>query len=470
MSSHRIARELGLASLLFVLVFALLSAPVAAQPGIVASAPIQTTNSAAFFSGATEIVPAGAVLGMNERFAVIDFASNPSPAHDIHLFDENLVQVGTIQVLLNGPHSTGLAWDETAQTFWVSDFLAFPFPSFLEFDTAGFATGNSVSFCDTHPSGGMTIETRFGKRVLYVLETESDTVRALDLDTGTELTVWPSGSCGGSCDLIQTPDGSGSESFGLDVAADPGRCGQGGLVIASGVTSITSLTQFGYEDDATTCPSQVGSCFNCDMTVLAAAGEFVPQGVVEFQSSGSTGRDVFVVGAGTSTVFILDAAAGIGDCQNVDTDAATLFVNTSQGGPDFTLEIDNTQPLAASIQKPNGAGNGKYVVHLDAGYPDAASITSLVDLGDSCFPFLNPTSVAVWNNAGKEGAVGASEYFGASIPDPVRADAFFWLLPSGDVTNLPIGSRFTLQAVILNPSSSSTRGASLTNAIQLLVE
>ena len=455
---------------LAVLVWAVLAQVGSAQPGILRSATVVSSGGAAFFTGATEIVPAGAVLGFDERFAVIDFTSNPSPLHDIHFFDEDLNQVGTIQVALAGPHCTGLAWDETAQTFWVADFLGFPFPSFVEFDTAGFATGNSFSFCDVFPAGGATIDTRFGRRVLYALETGSDTVRAWDIDADAELTEWTTGSCGSSCPVIETPDGPDSESFGLSLAADPSRCGGGNLVIASGASSITSALQFGWSGDPTTCPTQVDSCFNSDLGVLAAAGEFVPQGIVEFESTQGTGRDLFVVGAGTGRVFILDSAAGIGDCQNVDPDAATLYVNTDQGGPDFTIEIDPTQPLAASIQRPGGAGNGRFVIHLDAGYPDDSTISSLFDLGDSCFPFVGGAWEAVWNNAGRNGLVGSSNYFGDPIPDPARADTFFLLLPSGDPTNLPLGSRFTLQGAILNPNSSSGRGASLTNAIRLLVE
>ncbi len=457
------------AGMLFALVL-LASASAGHAQGILRSEFILSSNPGSFFTGSTEIVPAGAVLGQGERFAVVDFVSNGIGDHEIHMFDENLTQVGTISVTLAGPHAMGIAWDEASQTFWVSDFLAFPTPAFFEFDIAGIATGNSIAFCDSHPSGGATIDTSFGRRILYALDTGADIVRAWDMDADVELTEWSFGGCGGSCSQIETPDGAGSESFGLDTAANPSRCGGGNLVIASGVASITSLTQFGYDDDPLSCPDEVNSCFNCDMTILATAGEFVPQGVVEFQSTFGTGRDLFVVGAGTAKVYILDCDAGIGDCQNVDADADVLFVNTSQGGPDFTLQVDNTQPLAASIQKPAGQGNGKYVVHLDVGFADSSTITSVLDLGDACFPFVGGTSVAVWNNAGKEPLVGSSTFFGSSIPNPSKADAFFWLMPSGDATNLPVGSRLTLQGAIINPASSSTRSASLTNAIQLEVE
>ncbi len=445
-------------------------ASLGAIPGIKRSAPI-TTTGAPFYTGATEIVPAGAVLGMNERFAVLDFVSNPSPAHDIHLFDEDLNQVGTIQVVLIGSHCTGLAWDTASQTFWVSDFLAFPSPAIREFDISGFATGNSFAFCDTFPASGITIDNSFGRRILYAYEGGTDTIRAWDLDADAEVTEFPGAGCSGTCTRIPNPDGTDSEGFGLSTAADPGRCAGGSLVLAGGADSITTLAQVGYASDPLTCPTPVSSCFNCDLfTPLAAAGEFVPQGIVEFLDSTTGDRDLFVVGAGTNSVYVLDCAIGIGDCQNIDAEAATLYVNGVQGGSDFAVEVTDGLPIAASIQKPGGAGNGKFVMHLDAGAPNASTVTSLVDLGDSCFPFIAPTSDAVWNNVGKTGQVGASMYFGTMIDDPERADTFFLLLPSGDAANLPIGSTWTLQGVILNPSSSSTRGASLTNAIRIDVQ
>jgi len=441
--------------------------PAGGIPGVERSAPISSTNPGAFYTGATEIVPAGAAIGQGERFALIDFVSNPSPAHDIHFFDEALNQVGTIQVLLEGPHCTGLAWDSTTGTFWVSDFLA-PIPAFVEYDGAGFATGNTIILCGSHPSGGIAIDTSFGRRVLYAYSGGSDTVRAWDMDAGTEITEGISG-CGGSCPLLESPDGNPSAGFGLDTAADPQRCTGGSLVIATGPeTAIATVSQFGYSEDPTTCPTPVDPCFSCDLaTPLAAAGEFVPQGIVEFLAQGNVDRDLFVVGAGTATVFVLECAAGIGDCQNIDTDANTLFVNASRGGADFIVEIDGTEPLAASIQRPNESSNGKFVVHLNAGFAGPTTITSLLDLGSSCHPILDPAASGIWNNVGKTNRVGASQYFGTAIPDPPRADAFFWLLPSGDLANLPSGSRWTLQGVILNPNASSSRGASLTNGIQL---
>lgn len=438
-------------------------------PGVKRSAPIVSTSGGPFFTGATEIVPPGAILGLDERFAVIDFASNPSPAHDIHLFDEALNQVGTLQVLLGGPHCTGLAWDASTQTFWVSDFLAFPSPVVREFDASGFATGNTIAFCGTFPAGGSTVDTSFARRVLYAYDDGTDTIRAWDLDGGSEITEFPEAGCSGSCVRIPNPDGAMSIGFGLSTAADPGRCSDASLVLATGPdTAITTLAQVGYASDPLGCPAPAASCFNCDMaTPLAASGEFVPQGIVEFLDSTTGDRDLFVVGAGTNRVYVLDCAIGIGDCQNIDENAATLYVNAVQGGSDFAVEITAGLPLAASIQKPGGAGNGKYVIHLDAGAPSSATVTSTADLGDACFSFVNPTSVAIWNNIGKTNIVGESRYFGNAIADPPVADAFFWFLPSGDVANLPVGSVWTLQAAIINPSASSSRGASLTNAIRL---
>ena len=138
------------------------------------------------------------------------------------------------------------------------------------------------------------------------------------------------------------------------------------------------------------------------------------------------------------------------------------------------VTADATGLIVADIAKPSGKGNGKFLVHMNVGPPTESTVVQLPgQLGPFCFPALianGSDPVAIWNSIGKESKVGASGYFGAPIADPGRAPETFLLLSEGDPANLPPGSSFTLQGVIVNPNASSPKGASTTNAILLLLE
>jgi hypothetical protein len=92
-------------------------------------------------------------------------------------------------------------------------------------------------------------------------------------------------------------------------------------------------------------------------------------------------------------------------------------------------------------------------------------------VGTVCFPFLSPaaTPVSVWNNLGKANLVGDSNYFGTPIANPAKAPAVFLYLPAGDTTNLPMGTSVTLQGIIIDPGSLSSKGGSATNAVIVTV-
>jgi len=137
--------------------------------------------------------------------------------------------------------------------------------------------------------------------------------------------------------------------------------------------------------------------------------------------------------------------------------------------------VDAALSLELRIARPGGLGNGKFVVHLNPGEPDAGTMTVLPgQLGESCFPFLIPPygsadPAAVWNALGKVQKVGASAFFGVPISDPERAPVTFYATSSVEVAHMPIGSRWTLQGVIVNPEASSPRGASVTDAVVIEV-
>ena len=80
-----------------------------------------------------------------------------------------------------------------------------------------------------------------------------------------------------------------------------------------------------------------------------------------------------------------------------------------------------------------------------------------------------PTAVSVWNSLGKEQKIGATNYFGLSLPDPNRAPTNFMNLPAGDTDNLAPGTSWTLQGIILNPVATSPKRGSVTNAIAMLM-
>lgn len=176
---------------------------------------------------------------------------------------------------------------------------------------------------------------------------------------------------------------------------------------------------------------------------------------------------------GTGTIELSCEPSAIGFCQGVD-QVDTLRVNFDTGlASGYSVTADAGETLIFDIARPGGQGNGKFVAHLNIGAPTTETIQHLpASLGPFCFPALiadgaNPA--CIWNSIGKEGKVGSSVYFGVDIEDPGRAPETFLLLPEGDV-NFPVGATFTLQAVILNPSASSPKGASVTNAILLIMQ
>lgn len=148
----------------------------------------------------------------------------------------------------------------------------------------------------------------------------------------------------------------------------------------------------------------------------------------------------------------------------------TLFVNGSTGDAGRKLQVLAGTSIVAEMELPPAGSNGKFFVHANLGFPGESTTRVLpAGVGDACFPMLLPEAgpVAVWNNIGKEARIGASAYFGQPILDPGLAPTTFWNLPTGDYGNLPSGTELTLQGVILDRGTSSSRRASTTNAVLL---
>ena len=142
-----------------------------------------------------------------------------------------------------------------------------------------------------------------------------------------------------------------------------------------------------------------------------------------------------------------------------------LWANASQGDAFSTVIVPQAGPLSTAMHRAPG-GDGRFVFHLDAGVPGITTVTSLFDLGNTCFPFLRSTHAVVENNVGRTDLIGASSYFAALKPDPAHSPAFIQpTAPVVDAANMPSGSFFTGQSVHVNAQSSSTRGASISNPL-----
>ena len=147
-----------------------------------------------------------------------------------------------------------------------------------------------------------------------------------------------------------------------------------------------------------------------------------------------------------------------------------LFLNHSASRAVF---VDADERVFATVILPPLGGNGKFAIHANFGRPTADTLTVIpFDIGRTCFPLVLPGASpdGVWNNLGRTGKLGASQYLdGTPLADPDRAPTFLFYLLNGDPSTLPPGTAVTFQGVIADPGSSSSKGISTTNAILLEV-
>lgn len=195
--------------------------------------------------------------------------------------------------------------------------------------------------------------------------------------------------------------------------------------------------------------------------------------------TGARGDDDVGTDAGSAYVFdvaprsCLQGAVNSGNCPI----EVTLLLNGSEGiGEGKTVTVQEGDTITASILLPSAGGSGRFVVHANPGEVTADTATVLpARIGTFCFPLLiqpfgEATPAAVWNNLGKPGKLGQSEYFdGNPISDPAPAPTVFLALPDGDPTNLPMGTTITFQGVMVDPGASSGTNRSVTNAVVLQV-
>jgi hypothetical protein len=394
----------------------------------------------------------------------------------VYRLDEHCSLLGTWTTAFPVPGSTqqtGITVDEAAggDRYWVCD--AFGTGSIVQFEMGtGIATGLSQPFPSGFPGtwGPAAIDNNRPGKLCFVEEIAVDLIVEIDLDSGAL-----------GCSFMN-PDNTGAGAFGngLSDAADPSYCEGATLVVSSGTDAegrVTRASQMGCS------PAMCYGTWDI-ATPLSNTNEDWVNGIEEYVSASRAERRLMVLGNATGTAFDLgNASLRLGACQGRDSpDSDVLFVNAERGGTDYTIGIDNTRPLGLAIQKPCPfpLGNGRFVLHMNEGPPVQESIVTLPSqLGDACFPFLIPpygraAPVAVWNNIGKTRQVGGTMYFFTPMDDPDRAPTFLddpqgGCLAGGDPLNLPVGSQWTLQGLILSPCASSPSGASVTNAVMISV-
>ena len=265
--------------------------------------------------------------------------------------------------------------------------------------------------------------------------------------------------------------------FGADVALDSGNLAVGAYRVRVGSDETGAAYYFdsdgqgGWSELARFIPDGAANNDNLGFALDMDGGQLaVGARLRDVQNRANAGA-AFVLPAASPDCLCMAGTvnAGVGPTTDV------LFVNGSTGGPTRTVTAEVGELLVAYLLSPPAGGNGKFVVHANTGTPNASSIVALPSsVGTACFEFLLPlggSPVAVWNNVGKTGKVGASMYFdGSSIADPPVAPSIFLQLHGGDPTNLPVGTTVTFQGALIDPGATSSAGGSLSNAVVLTIE
>jgi hypothetical protein len=422
----------------------LLQAPYRVEPSPVSAQVVRTapfTSTSGF--GVAEDLATGQMIfsDLNAPF-LVEFRN------------KDLSLIRTINIPNQGNTMTGIAYDPKNDTIWVGDRLT---RIGWEYDkNTGAATGGSVSMTFLGGLfGGFTIDPNdgLGGDTAYLEDVGFDTVAQFSIRTGTV-------SCG-----FQNPGIPGAFGNGVTYAAVPAFPGD--LFVTTGTNDAGRADRIARGNPC------AGSEF-VDFVYLPELlpGETFPNGLQSSVDPSVDPSEVFyILGSASSTIYEIQTPQGVEDCHGVD-DERILFVN---GSNEDHVRVPEGWPLHFGIWKPSGGGNGRYVVHLNAGRPDDGTISELpFGLGPICFPILLPPAgagspVAVWNCIGKPGKVGSTNYFSSPLPDPPPAPVFFFDRPEGDAVNLVSGSEFTVQGVILNPASSSPKGASVTNGVVLQI-
>lgn len=366
-------------------------------------------------------------------------------------YDENCVPTATWSTaLVGGTTMTGLAMENGDTAHYWAVTLGGSVNEYVY--GVGTATGASIPFVTVGAAGSAVIDDNQAGEILCI----NDIV----LDTYTCVDMLASGAF--VCSYANV-DNSGGGAFGNGHgdAVFPADCSGATLVHATGELTAGGVERVGQYDCGVVDPA----C--SDRWCIGSITAFT-NGIEEFERNGDRCLQL-VDNAASRVVILCQVHEG---CQDIDPDMNLIFVNASQGGPDYTVEMLSGGPLGVSTLK-TVAGNGRFVHHMRAGFPDAGTITPLFDLGNACFDFLtHASSSVIENNVGFTTLVGASRYFTATIPDPAKAPTFLPSLTQGlvDIANMPVGSQWTHQSIHVNSASSSKKGGSLSNAVCMEIQ
>ena len=345
-----------------------------------------------------------------------------------------------------GTTQTGLAISNASSAFyWAVN------PASQTLDEYDYGVGTATGASTTLPVGGLwgsaVVDDNQLGEVTCVNDIVADSYTCVDLTTG------------GILCSFSNADNTGSGAFGNGNgdAATPADCSGQTLVHATGTIGEGQVSRVGQYD----CTGNDAAC--TDRWDVSTFSTFT-NGIDEFDASGF--RALFMCDNAGANIFILTQPTGIDDCQDIDADMDLMYVNGSQGGFDFIVDVSGSGTLSVGMQK-TAAGNGKFVAHMHAGAPDGSTVTPLFDLGDSCFDMTGGTQAVNHNNVGKTNIVGASNYFGDALADPSKAPTFLsgLLQASIDGANLSTGSVWTHQCIAINGAASSKKGGSLSNAV-----
>ena len=375
----------------------------------------------------------------------------------IFQFDENCAITGTTWSTIGvvGTTLTGIGYPNgtAGGTYWACD--PFGGATVTEY---GFGTGIATGAVFPTPVGGsvwgsLVVDNNQGGEVMCLNEIALDSYTCVNAAAGgSVLCFYPNADNAG---------GGGAFGNGSSDAVAPGDCSGQTLVQSSGTITEGQVVRAGQYD----CTGNDPAC--TDRWDFAITGSFFINGIAEYTTLGGD-RCLMSADNVTSTMFNLCQPVGIADCQDIDADMDLLWVNGSQGGGDFNVDVNSMGTLAEGVQK-TGAGNGKFVYATWAGLPSAATVGPLFDLGNQCFDFLGGGQAVIANNVGKTNLVGASNYFGVPMPDPAKAPTFVLTQPVIDTVNLPVGSSWTGHVIALNGAASSSKGGSLSNAVAFTI-
>lgn len=401
------------------------------------------------------VLPASAALfGTDYDDATEVFVTNElfSPFR-VFSFDRDCIPMSSWSTAIAaGATVTGIGYPNSTNgtTYWVCE----PFGSatISEYFIGGVATGSVLPV----PAGGsvwgsLVVDSNKMGEVLCINEIALDSTTCINAETGgTVICVYGNADNAG---------GGGAFGNGTSDAVAPGECSGQTLVNASGTITEGQVVRAGQYD----CTGNDPACTDrWDFSITAST--FI-NGIAEYASAAGD-RNMMCVDNTTSTLFALAAVLGIADCQPVDPDMDLIWINGSQGGSDFALDVDTRSTLAVGIQR-TAAGNGEFAFHMVIGEPDQSTIMPLRDLGNSCFRFILPLAPVVSNNLGKTNLLGTSHYFGPPTADPAKAPTFVptLLQPNVDVGNLAAGTSWTSQLIALNGAASSRLGGALSNGV-----